>query len=161
MSDCAFEKDIIVNEAFCDAVIDDPELEIVIRNLIITAIEMYTAQFYEEPDNPEKFHENIKDFTKKILVRYFDMLDESKIRNANWHFRIRDSMENFKNFAVGYHADIGSVEKTSCNSVRDRVKSSSCFPFRPPTPEHGSTETVSSAFCAILAISIGSNDLFA
>ena len=65
MSDCAFEKDIIVNEAFCDAVIDDPELEIVIRNLIITAIEMYTAQFYEEPDNPDKFHENTKDFKKK------------------------------------------------------------------------------------------------
>ena len=79
MSDCAFEKDIIVNEAFCDAVIDDPELEIVIRNLIITAIEMYTAQFYEEPDNPENFHENTKDFTKKILVRYFDML--CRLRN--------------------------------------------------------------------------------
>ena len=67
-------KDILVNEAFCDSIIDDPELELEIRNIIIHAVEMYTARFLEHPDCSENLYENTKDFTRKVLIRYFDLL---------------------------------------------------------------------------------------
>ena len=40
---------------------------------------------------------------------------------------------------VCHHAAKGSVEKTSCNSLSDTLKSSSWLPRLPPTPEVGST----------------------
>ena len=67
-------KDILVNEAFCDSIIDDPELELEIRNIIIHAVEMYTAHFLEHPKCSENLYENTKDFTRKVLIRYFDLL---------------------------------------------------------------------------------------
>ena len=35
---------------------------------------MYIAHFLEHPDCSENLYENTKDFTRKVLIRYFDLL---------------------------------------------------------------------------------------